>query len=114
MSQERRFERQHASFHAEVRRRDTGAIIGHLADISAGGIMLTAEAPLATGQRLALAVELPRQAGQGDTVPVDARVRWCEADLTPGLFSVGLEFEGDDQGAAHTRQLLQRLLGESR
>ena len=114
MSQERKDERQPAAYHAEVRRRDTGEIIGHLADISAGGCMLTAERCVDPGTRLSLVVELPRQTGRDDSVPVEARVRWCEEDLTPGLFSVGLQFEDDDTGAAHTGQLLQRLLGQGR
>ncbi len=114
MSQDRKFERQPAAYHAEVRRQDTGAIVGHLADISLGGAMLTAEAPLEVGGRLALTIELPRGVRVGDSVTVDAVVCWCEADLTPGLYSIGLAFRGEGRAAAEAHHTLQRALGESR
>lgn len=109
MSQDRRFERASTSFHAEVRRRDTGAVIGHLCDISLGGAMLISETPQTVGATLALTVELPRGSRIGEYVPIEAQVRWCEPDLAPGLFSVGLAFSGGGE-APH---LLQRALGDA-
>ena len=114
MSKDREFERLPAAYHAEVRRLDTGAIVGHLADISLGGAMLTAEAPLEIGARLSLSVELPRGVRVGDSVAVDAVVCWCEADLTPGLYNVGLAFRGEGRAAAEAHHTLQRTLGERR
>jgi hypothetical protein len=114
MSSDRRYERLPAAYHAEVRRLDTGAIVGHLADISLGGAMLIAETPLEVGTRLSLAIELPRNLQAGGNVAVDAVVCWCEADLVPGLHSVGLAFRGDGQAAAEAHHTLQRMLGESR
>ncbi len=114
MDRDRKFERLPAAYHAEVRRLDDGTIVGHLSDISLGGAMLITETPLEKGARLSLAVELPRGARVGDTVAVDAVVCWCEADLTPGLYSVGLAFRGEGRAAAEAHQILQRVLGESR
>jgi|WetSurMetagenome_2_1015567.scaffolds.fasta_scaffold1092021_1 hypothetical protein len=114
MDQEREFERLPAGYHAEVRRLDTGAIVGHLADISLGGAMLIAEAPLTVGATLALSVELPRSARIGENLAVDAVVRWCEPDLTPGLYSVGLAFRGKGPAAAEAHHTLQRMLGDRR
>jgi len=110
MSNDRQFDRQSAAYHAEVRRLDTGAIVGHLGDISIGGAMIAAEAPLVVGARLALAIELPRTARVGETVVVEAVVRWCEADLEPGLYNVGLAFADQGPAAAEAHQILQRLL----
>ncbi len=114
MSEDRKFERAHAAYHAEIRRQDSDEIVGHLADISEGGLMLTAEAPLTVGIRLDLTVELPRSAGAGEVVPVAARVRWCEADLAPGVYAAGLEFTGDAPTVAHVKEQLVRLLGQGR
>ncbi len=114
MSKDRKYERLPAAYHAEVRRLDTGAIIGHLADISLGGAMLITEAPLEAGARLSLTVELPRGVRVGGSVAVDAVVCWCEADLAPGLYSVGLAFRGEGRAAAEAYHTLQRALGESR
>ena len=109
MSQDRRFERLSTSFHAEVRSRDTGAVIGHLSDISLGGAMLVSETPQTVGTTLSLSVELPRGSRMGEHVPVEATVRWCEPDLAPGLYSLGLAFTGSGD-APH---LLQRALGDA-
>jgi Tfp pilus assembly protein PilZ len=114
MSEDRKHERATVAYHAEVRRRDSGEIIGHLADVSEGGMMLTAEKPLQVGVRLALAVELPRQAGAGDSLPVTARVRWCEPDLAPGVYTVGLEYTGKRPTVARVGEQLVRLLGQAR
>lgn len=115
MSRDRQFERLPAAYHAEVRRLDTGAIIGHLADISLGGAMLISETPMEVGTQLALSVELPRGVRVvGSSVAVDAVVCWCEADLAPGLYSVGLAFRGEGRAAAEAHHTLQRALGESR
>jgi hypothetical protein len=110
MTMDRKYERHSAAYHAEVRRQDTGGIVGHLADISLGGAMLVTEAPLVVGVHLALSIELPRGSRVGENVAVDAVVRWCEADLAPGLFNVGLAFRGEGAAAAEVRQLLQRML----
>jgi hypothetical protein len=114
MSMDRKYERQPVAYHAEVRRLDTGAIVGHLADVSLGGARLSAEAPLEIGARLALSVELPRNVRLGANVAIDAVVCWCEADLAPGLYNVGLAFRGDGPAAVEAHHTLQRALGESR
>ena len=113
MDQDREYERLPAAYHAEVRRLDTGAIVGHLADISLGGAMLIAEAPLDRRARRSRWPSSCRGAARiGENVAVDAVVRWCEADLAPGLYSVGLAFRGEGPAAAEAHHTLQRMLGD--
>jgi hypothetical protein len=112
MSDHRRHERKSAAFHAEIRRRDSGEILGNLADISDGGLMLTTEQPLTVDAIIELEIELPRDSVEGTSVVVPARVRWCEPDLAPGVYAAGLEFIGDGLPSRGVYQQLRRRLGD--
>jgi hypothetical protein len=93
MDERRRHERFASVFPSEVRERQGGRIVGLVADISSGGLMLRTQAPRSTGQDLQLIVELPPDR-QPREVPIEARVSWCESDIAPGTFVVGLAFCG--------------------
>jgi hypothetical protein len=114
MDDRRTTERVRAGFQAEVSRADTGALVGHLADISAGGLMLRAEQPLPDGEILPLRIELPRGSGTEPYVELTARVCWSQPDLDPAVHAVGLEFVAEPEPDRATMARLRRLLGDSR
>lgn len=92
MDERRREDRHPPVLQAEIRDRQSGEVLGLLADISTGGMMLRAEQPLRPRQKLNLAVELPGTPSPG--VTVDVTVRWSEPDLDPSIHLIGLSFTG--------------------
>ncbi len=93
MDERRRQERFTNLFPSEVRDRLTGKVVGLVADVSSGGLLLRAQMACKPGDTLQVAVELP-PGMQPREVPAEARVRWCEPDIAPGTFVVGLAFCG--------------------
>ena len=92
---ERRLQTRHtAVFQAEIIDVGSGSLVGHLADISTGGLMIRAGESLAPGRSLKLRLELPARQADGVEARVEAEVCWCEPDLTPHTFVVGLQFAG--------------------
>jgi len=110
MDERRRHERYGRVFPAEVTNRETKAVIGLLADVSSGGLMVRAERPLAPGTRLKLAVELPPAGSERRDVFVEARVCWCDEDLEPGSHVLGLEFVGATPESSPIVENLIRVL----
>jgi len=110
MKERREFERRESLLPAEVTDAGTGEVVGLLADISNGGMMLRTEAPLARGTRLRLRVELPDTGGRSGALAVETTVRWCEPDLDPSSHLAGLEFLGaTPPGSAVVEEIRRRL-----
>jgi hypothetical protein len=110
MDERRRFDRHEHVFPAEIKDLGTGRLVGLVADISSGGMMLRAEAPLDRQQKLQLRVELPPASGEQEPVPFEARVRWCEPDLEPATHVIGLEFGGKTPPGGTIAELLLKAL----
>lgn len=110
MDERRRQERFRSVSQAEVRERASQRTIGLVADVSSGGLMLHAEAPLTPGLDLELVVVLPRQNHVAREIPISARVRWCEADIAPGTHVIGLAFSGQTPPEGPDALNLLRLL----
>ena len=92
---ERRLQDRHAAvFQAEITDVGSGRLVGHLADISTGGMMIRTSASLDLGRSLKLRLELPARQADGVEARVEAEVCWCEPDLGPGTFVVGVQFTG--------------------
>jgi len=114
MKERRGDERREAVMPAEVSDAATGEVVGLLADISVGGMMLRTEAPLARGTRLRLRVQVPGSGDDGDALAVEASVRWCEPDLDPSVHLAGLEFRGATPPGSPVVEAIRRRLGQGR
>jgi Tfp pilus assembly protein PilZ len=71
-----------------------GTLLGYLGDMNLGGIMVIGDREMDINTKLTLAIELPEL--QGITAPrmtIPARVAWCEPDISPQFFNIGLEFQ---------------------
>ena len=92
---ERRLQDRHATvFQAEITDVGSGSLVGHLADISTGGMMIRTSRNMDLGHSLKLRLELPARHADGVEARVEAEVCWCEPDLAPGAFVVGVQFTG--------------------
>jgi len=114
MDERRRQERHSQVYPAEVRDGARGRIVGLVADISTGGMLVRTEAPLPLGERLRLVVELPQRGQQREQAAVEAQVRWCEPDLDPGTHVMGLAFTGKTPPDGPAATALMQALRSSR
>ena len=88
----RRMPRRDAPGLVEVSDCMTDVVVGHLGNLSAGGMLLIAGTPLAEDALYQLRFTLPD--GSGHDLDVGAHVLWCDAASAPGQSWVGLRFLG--------------------
>ncbi len=100
-------------FQAEIVDLGDDRTIGHLADISTGGLMIRAGEALDRGRVLKLKVELPALQADSVEARVEVKVRWCEPDLTPGSHVAGLAFTGATPADGALVQELVRVLKDA-
>ena len=70
-----------------------GQLLGYLGDLNLLGAMVIGDKPIAKDTNLTLAIELPELADVKATrIVIPARAVWCEPDISPNYFNVGLVF----------------------
>jgi len=71
-----------------------GYLLGYLGDLTNLGAMVISDAPLKAEKELTIQIQLPELDGfSDDTITVPVRVAWCQQDLSPEYFNVGMEFK---------------------
>ncbi len=71
-----------------------GYLIGYLGDLNELGAMVISDVELKAEKELTIQVQLPELEDFSDeTITVPVRVAWCEQDLSPDYYNVGLEFK---------------------
>jgi hypothetical protein len=110
MDERRRYERRPTSEPVEIRDLGAGRMVGLLADISSGGMMLRTDEPLTPGERLRLGFDLSSLAIEPSEVVVDVDVRWCEPDLDPETFVVGVRYRGVSGAVGAILETVRRRL----
>lgn len=71
-----------------------GYLIGYLGDLTASGAMVISDAPIPPQRELIIQIQLPELEGFSDeSITVPIRVAWCQQDLSPEYFNVGMEFK---------------------
>ncbi len=89
----RHLERKSLFLYLDVFNRETDSLLGHLGDISDGGLMLLTSMGLANGQLLKLRIKLPEGEGLPVHWDVDVETRWHKPDANPDLYCVGCHFK---------------------
>ena len=77
-----------------------GRLIGYLGDLNILGAMVIGDQPMEIDRKLTISIQLPELPNATATrMTLPARVAWCQQDLSPEYFNIGLEFElvTDDQ-----------------
>ncbi len=67
-------------------------LLGHIVDISTGGLMLLSEKPMASNQHLNLLLEIELADEVVEKIVVSARSVWSRKDPNPGWFNTGFKF----------------------
>ena len=71
-----------------------GYLIGYLGDINKLGAMVISDVELKSGKLLNINIQLPELDGIDESsINIPARVAWCNQDVSPEYFNLGLEFQ---------------------
>ena len=97
MAQERRLKRRHLIYYLRVFDHDTGALLGHLVDVTAEGMMLVCEAPIREGATFSCTMGMPSAAQAPLTMSFAARCVWCKKDLNPDFYAAGFKIDNMSQ-----------------
>lgn len=96
-------------YYLKAARKDGTGLVGHLVNLTEGGLMLMMETPASPGDHLSILLDLPPGFETWSPLPIDLVCRWSGPSITPGYHDVGFEFL--DKKLIN-RTLLSRLLDE--
>jgi hypothetical protein len=87
----RKLKRRHVIFYSRVFDRNSGALLGHLMDITIEGLMLISETPLKTDLTYHLRMDLPEDVMTKAYLSFDAQCLWCKPDINPAFYNAGFK-----------------------
>ena len=95
----RSLKRRHLIYYLEIIDRESGALLGHLVDITTKGIKLVSKKPIETGKHFKLQMLLPEDYFQERSVKFEAESLWSTNDINPDFYDTGFKLSHMDQGA---------------
>jgi Tfp pilus assembly protein PilZ len=70
-----------------------GRLVGYLGDLNLLGAMVIGDQPIQVGANMTVSIQLPELPNVSATrMALPVRVAWCQPDLSPEYFNLGLEF----------------------
>ena len=109
----RRQERFSLECYLKVIEADTETLLGHIVDISLGGMKLIGNSPIAPGQDFRLLLEISLGGDNKAKVFVEARSVWTLEDINPGFHNTGFSFLGlSSRAEATINNLIATLSAE--
>ncbi|MFO1430178.1 MAG: PilZ domain-containing protein [Candidatus Competibacteraceae bacterium] len=91
-AEKRNFKRWQLIFYLRVFDRDTGSLLGHLVDISEGGMMLISEQPIPIDQPFRIYLEVPQDTEPRQHIECDIHSLWSSNDINPDFYDTGFRF----------------------
>jgi PilZ domain len=91
MEERRKYQRKYLIFFGRVFDRESGQLLGQMADITPGGAMIISGRPIEIGKVYHLHLDLPEDTFKEGHIDFEARSIWCQADIDPSLFNTGFE-----------------------
>ncbi len=71
-----------------------GRLVGYLGDLNLLGGMVIGDQPMDVGINLTVSIQLPELPNvSASRLALPVRVAWCQPDLSPEYFAIGLEFD---------------------
>jgi hypothetical protein len=71
-----------------------GSLIGYLGDMNQLGAMVISDQSLPMNSELTISIQLPELPNiKEETMVLSTRVAWCQQDISPEYYNVGLEFK---------------------
>jgi hypothetical protein len=94
MQERRKQPRKDLMSYSQVFDFDGGYLIGYLGDLTNLGAMVISETRMKTDRELTVQIQLPELEDISDeTLTLPVRVAWCQQDVSPDYYNVGLEFK---------------------
>ncbi|HAS51866.1 MAG TPA: hypothetical protein DCS21_09065, partial [Gammaproteobacteria bacterium] len=84
-------------------------LLGHVVDISLGGLRLIGSEALSIGEVIPLRMEASLESGRRESCELQGKTVWSGEDENPGWFTAGLEFL---DLSASTRKVLNEIIAE--
>lgn len=109
MKDRRTTERHNLYMYLRVRDSDTNDIIGHVVDVSSGGMMVVADHPFQLKEVRKMVVELPYTESEAATLDIEAECRWCGPDANEDYFDAGFMFLNQ---TAELRELIRGVVDD--
>jgi Tfp pilus assembly protein PilZ len=104
-------ERKQIIYYLRVFDAESGSPLGHVADLSTRGFMVTSERQMKKGKTMLLRVELPQSMNGPQQLELKTRVKWSRPDPNSSFFKTGLGLmhvsKGDEKTLA---DLIQTFL----
>ena len=110
MDERRKMPRKYLIIYSRVFNRGTGQLLGYLADMSLLGVMVISDSALPLDTIIPLRIDLPpNRQFTVDHIDLTGRVAWCQPDLDPAFYNIGMEFidPTDDQ-----KKIIQVMIDE--
>lgn len=111
MEERRKLKRKYLAFFTRVFDESTGELLGHLADITAEGMMVISTRPIPTDQIFQLSMDLPEYLFGRDHIDFQARSIWCQPDIDPTFFSTGFQFKNISPSDVQTIEQIVKEYG---
>ena len=97
MSEKRETDRIYIQTPIEVFDRTTGLLLGHLANYSPGGLMLTGKEQIPQGTVIDCRMIVPDNILSNGEILFKLKAAWCEEDIMPGNYTIGFQFQDISQ-----------------
>jgi hypothetical protein len=94
MPERRKLKRRHLLYYLRVYNAQTGRLLGHLVDISPGGVMVMSQHRRRIGRTLTIRMVLPNQPRRVKLLEFEATAKWCRRDVNPDFWDTGFETAG--------------------
>lgn len=92
MEERRRLKRKYLAFFTRVFDEKNGELLGHLADITADGMMIISTHALPTEQTFKMSMDLPEYVFGKDHLTFKGNSIWCSPDIDPTFWNIGFKF----------------------
>ena len=94
MQERRKQPRKNLMSYSQVFDLSEGRLIGYLGDLNLSGAMVIGDRPMKIDSDLSISIQLPELPGINVLrMALPVRVAWCDKDISPEFFNIGLEFK---------------------
>jgi len=94
MDERRKQPRKNLMSYSQVHELHNGKLIGYLGDLNLLGGMVISDQSIKMDTELVISIELPELPNTSDSsMTMHVRVAWCQQDISPEYFNVGVEFK---------------------
>ena len=105
----RKLKRKYLAFFTRVFDKSTGQLLGHLADLTAEGMMIISEKPLRTEVDYQLQMDLSGTFFEKERLDFQASSIWCRPDIDPAFYNTGFRLS---KMSKEDLDIVQRIIEE--